>query len=278
MKYLYKYPQRAFPYSDLVEENRRRTRLQPEYELLDTGVFDDDRYFDVQVEYAKATPDDILIRITATNRGPDAAPLHRAADAVVQEPCWTWYPDAMGMVKPRIEVARTGSSVTALKTMHRSLPAYLLYCETPDELLFTENDTNTERILGQANAQPYVKDAFDNFLVHGQRDAVNPQRTGTKAAAHYVRQVPAGESVVIQLRLCPDGMLAAPFSHHFDATFIQRPARGRCLLPTRHAISVVGRHAQCAAPGLRRHVVEQAVLPLHGQSLARRRQSRLEAA
>ncbi len=173
------------------------------------------------VEYAKATPDDILIRITATNRGPDAAPLHLLPTLWFKN-VWTWYPDAMGMVKPRIEVARTGSSVTALKTTHRSLPAYLLYCETPDELLFTENDTNTQRILGQANAQPYVKDAFDNFLVHGRRDAVNPDQTGTKAAAHYSRVVPAGESTVIRLRLCPDGALAAPFSRDFDATFIQR--------------------------------------------------------
>ena len=105
MKYLYKYPQRAFPYSDLVEENRRRSRQQPEYELLDTGVFDDDRYFDVLVEYAKATPDDILIRITATNRGPDAAPLHLLPTLWFKN-VWTWYPDSMGMVKPRIEVAR----------------------------------------------------------------------------------------------------------------------------------------------------------------------------
>ena len=221
MKFLYKYPQRAFPYSDLVAENRRRTRLDPEYELLDTGVFDDDRYFDVMVEYAKATPDDMLIRITATNRGPAAAPLHLLPTLWFKN-VWTWYPDTMGLVKPRIEVASTAPQLAVLKTTHRSLPAYVLYCAAPDDLLFTENDTNTQRLFGQPNAQPYVKDAFDNFLVHGQRDAVNPQRTGTKAAAHYVRQVPAGESVVIQLRLCPDGMLAAPFSHHFDATFIQR--------------------------------------------------------
>jgi len=215
MKFLYKYPQRAFPYNDLVQENRRRTRLQPEYELLDTGVFDDDRYFDVMVEYAKATPDDILIRITATNRGPAAAPLHLLPTLWFKN-VWTWYPDTMGLVKPRIEVASTAPQLAVLKTTHRSLPAYVLYCAAPDDLLFTENDTNTQRLFGQPNAQPYVKDAFDNFLVHGQRDAVNPQRTGTKAAAHYVRQVPAGESVVIQLRLCPDGMLAAWYACPLD--------------------------------------------------------------
>jgi hypothetical protein len=221
MKYLYKYPQRAFPYNDLVAENRRRNRLDPEYELLDTGIFDDDRYFDVVVEYAKATPDDILIRITATNRGPEAAPLHLLPTLWFKN-VWSWYPDAMGLVKPRIEVARTAPTVTALKTTHRSLPAYSLYCDAPDDLLFTENDTNTQRIFGLPNAQPYVKDAFDSFVVHGRRDAVNPERTGTKAAAHYVREVPAGESTVILLRLCPDGTLATPFSHHFDAAFIQR--------------------------------------------------------
>ncbi|MSQ98401.1 MAG: glucosidase [Xanthomonadales bacterium] len=221
MKFLYKYPQRAYPYSDLVDENRRRTRLDPEYELLDTGIFDDDRYFDVFVEYAKAAPDDILIRISAINRGPESAPLHLLPTLWFKN-IWSWYPDTPGLVKPQIEVARNKSAAAVLKTTHRTLPSYSLYCETPDELLFTENDTNAERIFGRPNAQPYVKDGFDNFLVHGRLGAVNPDQVGTKAAAHYIRQVPAGESAVIRLRLRPTGDLSAPFSKNFDATFKQR--------------------------------------------------------
>jgi hypothetical protein len=222
MKFLYKYPQRAYPYNDLIEENRRRTKLDSEYELLDTGIFDDDRYFDVFVEYAKAAPDDILIRITATNRGPDAAPLHLLPTLWFKN-VWSWYPASSQMLRPRIEPAPEGDhgapDVTMLKTMHRSLPSYALHCETPDEFLFTENDTNAERIFGRANASPYVKDAFDNYLVHGRHDAVNPARFGTKAAAHYLRQVPAGESAVIRLRLRPAAIVSLPLAEEFDATF-----------------------------------------------------------
>jgi len=218
MKFLYKYPQRAFPYSDLVDENRRRTRLDPEYELLDTGIFDESRYFDVFVEYAKAAPDDILIRITAFNRGPEAAPLHLLPTLWFKN-TWSWYPESPGLVMPKIAVAQVEAAATTLKTTHRSMPSYSLYCESPDELLFTENDTNWERISGTPNASPYVKDAFDNFLVHGRRDAVNPDKAGTKAAAHYLRQVPAGASTVLRLRLCTNGALAAPLAKDFDATF-----------------------------------------------------------
>jgi len=219
MKYLYKYPQRAYPYNDLVAENRRRGKLDPEYELLDTGIFDDDRYFDVLVEYAKASPDDILIRITATNRGPDTAPLHLLPTLWFKN-VWSWYPKSSQMLRPRIECAPGGGrGVTVLKTTHRSLPSYALNCDTPDELLFTENDTNTERIFGRPNASPYVKDAFDNYLVHGKHEAVNPARFGTKAAAHYLRLVPAGESAVIRLRLRPASIAVEPLTEEFDATF-----------------------------------------------------------
>jgi len=218
MKFLYKYPQRAFPYSDLVDTNRRRTRNDPEYELLDTGIFDDDRYFDVFVEYAKAAPDDILIRITASNRGPEPATLHLLPTLWFKN-VWSWYPESPGLVMPKIAIARNDSMETVLSTTHRSLSSYSLTCETPDELLFTENDTNTERISGQPNAQPYVKDAFDNYVVHGRKDAVNAGKVGTKAAAHYIRQIPAGESFVLKLRLRPGSDHGAPLSKEFDATF-----------------------------------------------------------
>ena len=184
-----------------MEENRRRTRADPEYELLDTGIFDDDRYFDVFVEYAKAAPDDILIRITAINRGPDAAPLHLLPTLWFKN-VWSWYPDTPGLVKPRIAHRRRRARRARAQDDASPMPPYLLYCDTPDEWLFTENDTNTERIFGRPNVQPYVKDAFDNYLVHDRKDAVNPAHTGTKAAAHYLRQVPAGESVVVISFVC----------------------------------------------------------------------------
>ena len=220
MKFLYKYPQRAYPYADLVEENRRRTRLEPEYELLDTGIFDDDRYFDVFVEYAKAAPDDVLIRITAVNRGTETAPLHLLPTLWFKN-VWSWYPAASQMLRPRIErvAVRGASGVSGLKTTHRALPSYSLHCDTPDTFLFTENDTDNERIFGRPNASPYVKDAFDNYVVHGRHDAVNPAGFGTKAAAHYLRQVPAGESAVIRLRLSTGTGLGESLGDGFDATF-----------------------------------------------------------
>src|SRR4030095_8349851 len=154
MKYLYKYPQRAFPYADLVETNARRTRADPEYELLDTGIFDDDRYFDVTIEYAKASPTDILVRIRATHRGPAPAPLHLLPTLWFKND-WSWTADPN---KPRISIASAIDGVTVLRAVHRSLPAYSLYCEAPLQVLFTENETNTQRLWNVPNAQPYVKD------------------------------------------------------------------------------------------------------------------------
>ncbi|MFO1322981.1 MAG: glucosidase [Burkholderiales bacterium] len=218
MKYLYKYPQREFPYADLVAENRRRTRLDPEYELLDTGIFEDDRYFDVQVEYAKAGPTDVLVRITATNRGAYAAPLHVLPTLWFKND-WTWRGD---VAKPNIAVDRTAGSTLVMKSTHRTLPPYWLYCDAPMEALFTENETNMRRIFGAPNASPYVKDAFHEYVIHGRTDAVNPARTGTKAAAHYAFPLGAGESIVVRLRLSAQGDVAQPFSADFDATFDRR--------------------------------------------------------
>ena len=147
MKYLYKYPQRAYPYADLVAENRRRTRADPEYELLDTGIFEDDRYFDVCVEYAKAAPGDMLIRISASNRGLYPAPLHILPTLWFKND-WTW---TTNNAKPRIAVERSGDQGLVLKAMHRTLAPYWLYCEPPEEVLFTENETNLQRIYGVPN-------------------------------------------------------------------------------------------------------------------------------
>jgi hypothetical protein len=193
MKYLYKYPHAAYPYSDLVETNRRRTREQLEYELLDTGVFDDDRYFDVFVEYAKADPDDILVRITVENRGPEAATLHLLPILWFRN-TWSWGGDV-----PRPGLRQAGPALIA--AAHPDLGERFLTCEGAAALLFTENETNTQRIHGTPPATPYVKDAFDGYIVHGRREAVNPAGTGTKAAAHYPLTVPARGSSVIRLRL-----------------------------------------------------------------------------
>jgi len=220
MKYLYKYPQRAFPYADLVEENRRRTRLDPEYELLDTGIFEDDRYFDVVIEYAKADATDLLVRITATNRALYAAPLHVLPTLWFKNE-WTWAGEAS---RPRISVERETEDGVVLRAVHRSLPPYWLHCDLPEEVLFTENETNLQRLFGTPNPTPYVKDAFHEYLVGGRHDAVNPARIGSKASPHYAFPVAPGETVTVRLRLRADGALAEPFGPAFDAMFATRLA------------------------------------------------------
>jgi hypothetical protein len=215
MKALYKYPQRAFPYRQLVDENRRRTRAEPEYELLDTGIFDDDRYFDVFVEYAKAAPDDLLIRITAINRGPEAAVLHLLPTLWFRND-WSWKPD-----KPRPRITVDGDGV--LQARHRKLGPMWLYHEPCDACLFTENESNAPRLWGTAGVG-FFKDGFDDFVVHGRRDAVNPRREGSKASPYVRREVAAGESWVVKLRLADSGAIADPLGAGFDAVFEQRRA------------------------------------------------------
>jgi hypothetical protein len=192
MKYLYKYPQGEFPYANLVDTSRRRSRNEFEYELLDTGVFSDNRYFDVFVEYAKASAEDILIRISIHNRGPEAAELHVLPTLWFRN-TWSW---ASGADKPRME--RVGN---AIKAIHPKLGERFLSCDGTATLLFTENETNTQRIFGAPNRSPYVKDSINNYVVHGDQGAVNPERQGTKAAAHYRVTVPPGTSQGIRLRL-----------------------------------------------------------------------------
>ncbi len=194
MKYLYKYPQREFPYRDLVETNGRRSREEFEYELLDTGIFNDDRYFDVFVEYAKADPEDILIRISVHNRGPEAAQIHLLPTLWFRN---TW---SLGEGEPK-PVLRAGND-GAIQASHPQLGHdFTLQCEGAPELLFTENESNAKRLWGQANPSPYVKDAFHEYVIAGKREAVNPSKAGTKAAAHYTLEVPAGGSKVVRLRL-----------------------------------------------------------------------------
>jgi len=212
MKYLYKYPQAVFPYNNLVETNRRRSREEFEYELLDTGVFDEDRYFDVFVEYAKADPEDILITITVHNRGPEAATLCLLPTLWFRN-TWSWVKEE---TRPVLREGKDASIVAS----DSKLGDRTLQCEGNPELLFTENETNTARLWGQTNASPYVKDAFHNYLVSNKEDAVNPAKMGTKAAALYRLNILAGGSQIVRLRLSAQPS-DEPF-RNFDQIFASR--------------------------------------------------------
>jgi hypothetical protein len=177
MKYLYKYPQRAYPYDEIVAVNKQRSRTEFEYELIDTGVFDDNRYFDVFVEYAKASPEDMLVRITVCNRGPEPSSIHLLPTLWFRN-TWSWNTPDAG-VRPTLR-ALDDRTIAA---SHHKLGDRFLYADGAPTLLFTENETNHVRLNTGGNRTQYVKDAFHNLLIHGQQDAVNPERTGTKAAA-----------------------------------------------------------------------------------------------
>ena len=231
MKYLYKYPQAAYPYAQLVEENRRRKRRDPEYELLDTGVFNDDRYFDVFMEYAKAAPEDILIKITAWNRGPEEAQLDLLPTMWFRN-IWSFggkhgHPK-LWRIKDYSVGDRPAAAVVAAQESRYG--TRWLLAEGAPEMLFTENETNFQRVFNYPNATPYVKDSFHDFMVHGARGAVNPAQTGTKCAAHYRARIAPGASVTLRLRLTNN-------DPHTDG--LQAPAQTGALSvnadPARHA-------------------------------------------
>ena len=203
MKYLYKYPQAAFPYADLVDTNRRRTRNESEYELLDTGVFTDDRYFDVFVEYAKDSPDDMLVQITAVNRGPEPAELHLLPTLWFRNDWASWIaPSNRAAEQPNLNQIQTTAGTSAIVAQHTSLGTYYLYCEGGPPLLFCENTTNNDRLFpGQPNASAYVKDGINDYVVQGRQTAVNPEHRGTKASAYYRQMVGPGQSMTVRLRL-----------------------------------------------------------------------------
>jgi hypothetical protein len=197
MKYLYKYPQAAFPYPQLIENNKKRNRGDSEYELLDTGVFNEDRYFDVFVEYAKKGAEDLIIQISVTNRGPETATVHVLPTLWFRN-VWTWWP---GTAKPSLMEISGMKGSRAIGASHAELGQRYLYCEGDVPLLFTENETNNRRIFGTANPSPYVKDGINEYVVNRNKDAVNPGNTGTKSAAHYQLSVGPGNTVTVRLRL-----------------------------------------------------------------------------
>jgi hypothetical protein len=251
MKALYKYPQAEFPYARLLDENRRRGRLDPEFELIDTGVFDGGRYFDVTAEYAKAAPDDLLIRLTVANRSPEPARLHLLPTLWFRN-VWSWGCTHEGCeVKPRLERARGGGLVATHATLGRfCLVAAPGPRRRAPAWLFTDNETNAERLFGAPDPVPHVKDAFHEYIVGGRADAVNAQGVGTKAAAHYVLDVPAGGQVVLRLRLFPESdRPPRPFGDEFEATFARR---------VREADEFYAARIPACLPEEKRRVVRQA--------------------
>jgi hypothetical protein len=236
-KALYKYPQAEFPYARLVEENRRRGKDQPEFELLDTGIFDGDRYFDVFAEYAKGAPDDLLIRVTVVNRGPEAAALHVLPTLWFRN-TWSWGRAGEEGCWPKGSIRQENGTLLA---HHPGLGHLRLAAETaPAALLFTENETNVERLFARPNPGPYVKDAFHSYLIAGRSDAVNPAGEGSKAALHYRLDLPPGGEAVLNLRLTLEGHDdgGALFGGGFSRTFAARLAEADAF------------HAALAEPGL----------------------------
>ncbi len=224
MRMLYKYPQTAFPYQQLNQENARRSRQDEEYELFDTGVFNNNRYFDIFIEYAKSAPEDVLMKVTAVNRGSRTAPLWLLPTLWFRN-TWSWGLDER---RPQIQPGESAGSTSRLVARHHIMGEYSLFCEDADELLFTHNETNIQKLYGGDNSTPYVKDAFHRYLVGGEKEAVNPEQTGTKAAALYHRLVEPGQSVSLRLRLV--------------LTEANTPAKGQDVEPT-HPVS----HARKAA-------------------------------
>jgi len=224
MKYLYKYPQAAYPYDEIVKTNKERSRSEFEYELLDAGVFNENRYFDVFAEYAKNSPEDLLIQITVWNRGPQTASLHVLPQWWFRNN-WSWQ---VGTARPSLKAANAPRGLSAVETDHAELGLYRIYFDQEVPLLFTENETNDQRIFGRPNSTPYVKDAFHQCIIHKQQGAVNPDRNGTKMAAHYEVTIPANDKSVIRMRLVeadrtlPEVAATDVFGKGYDQIFADR--------------------------------------------------------
>jgi len=217
MKYLYKYPQKAFPYEDLVHENKQRGRNSPEYELLDTGIFQENRYYDVFVEYAKGNENDILIKISTTNHGSEDQLLHLLPTLWFRN-TWVWTNENS---KPNLK-ALANKNFDVIEASHSTLGKFWLSAPKANKVLFTENETNVERLYGIRAKNPYFKDSINDYVIHGKQDAVNSKATGTKAAMHYILKVPSGKTVTVQLRLTDKLNPSSPLGDDFKAVFDQR--------------------------------------------------------
>jgi hypothetical protein len=215
MKYLYKYPHGSYPYRQLVEVNRGRGRGDFEYELLDTGLFDDNGYFDVFVEYSKNSPEDILIRISVINRGPEEAKLHILPTLWFRN-SWSWHKSSN---KPLLRSTKSTGQFSVIEASHESLGKMWLYCGTPDELIFTENETNYEKLFGVSNRCSYLKDGINDYIVEGRRSVVNSEEVGTKGSAHYLLTLESGESKALRIRLSNSDGLVDPLGEVFEAIF-----------------------------------------------------------
>lgn len=222
MRYLYKYPQNAFPYQQLIDENAQRGYHDPEFELIDTGIFDQNEYFDVFVDYAKATDEDMLIQIRVVNRADHEAELHLLPTLWFRN-TWSWFEEAE---KPHLQRIDNVGEAAVVEAYHPTLGQRWLYCQGAEALLFTENETNRQRLFGVDNPSPYVKDGIHNYIVHGQTEAVNLAQMGTKVSPHYHCRLAAGEQWVVRLRLTNQAPAdnPQPFGPGFDDTLHQRYA------------------------------------------------------
>ena len=218
MRYLYKYPQAEFPYARLVEENRRRGKHALEVELIDTAVFDEDRYFDVFIEYAKASPEDLLIRLEIVNRGPEAAEA-TVLPTVWFRNTWSW---GLGPKRPQLRRGEAVGDASVIDFDHEYYGHRLLLCDGLPQLLFTENETNTRRLYGVESGSPYVKDGINDYIVHGAKEAVNPEQIGSKAAAHYVLTLGPGEAATIRLRFTNQEAVTSALGKEFETIFSRR--------------------------------------------------------
>ena len=237
MRMLYKYPQAAFPYQALLDENRKRGFDDEEYELLDTGVFDEGRYFDVVVDYAKAAPTDILMRVTLTNRGPEAATVHVLPQLWARN-VWSW---REGTPRPELRAV----SDVEVAASHPDCPDMRLHLGASVPLLFCDNDTNVESLYGRPR-EGFAKDGIEAFVVRGEEGAVNPARTGTKCAAHHRLDIPAGGEAVVRMRFGPAGGRAAPSTASTRCSTIARPRR-MSSMPSSRPVSPTPMRGSCSA-------------------------------
>ncbi len=268
MRMIYRYPQCRFPYEELVAQSGSRSKMEGEFEIWNTAAFTENRFFDIAIEYAKADARDILIRVSATNCGPEAAPLHLLPTIWFRN-TWSWGRDS---AKPILRKAAERSHIAIVTASHPTVGDYDLFCDAVDDLFFTENETNAEDLWGVPNSSPFVKDSINERIVHGKIDAINPAETGTKAAVYYKFNIPPGETISIRLRLTRGGTkTSAEAFADFDAMFKLRRAEADQFYTELTPDSLGEEHRAIQRQALCRFALEQTVLSLHRRPMAGRR-------